>query len=469
MSVFDYSSGTENFFVGTPDDRILSPEWLPAGDYNKDGKFELILTGKSDISDLKVKGIDENGASIFTATFAGIKGKMIGSLADLDMDGVPEILVFESHNSSNPGDSTVYILKTDGSVDKQYRLSSTPQDNENLYPATGDINNDGVREVVVSDDNGNIYVINMLTQTLITYKPGIGRVWAINEFDGDKGNGKEIIVSSLTPPYQIKVLDKDLNEKYIYPPEGSISINSPVSCLILSDLNGDGVNEIIFSADKLYIIRPSLPSDIPAPPSNLQVSLDLNNNVVCVWQDNSDNELGFKIYRSNNPSDPESWKLVGETQTNDTFYVDTSAPSGYWTYRVTAYNECGESNPVEGEVIYVPSSEEDEDEGCFIATAAYGTPFAKEIDYLRKFRDRYLLKNRIGRALVRFYYRHSPPVAEFISKSSLLRKITRFFLAPLVFMVKLLITGHKFVLITIFALPLLLLFFLIRKRRLKNA
>ena len=470
VSVFDYETETEDFFVPTPNDQVLSPEWLPVRDYNNDGKFETILTGASDTADLQVQAIDEDGGEIFTTPFAGVKGKMISCLADLDLDGIPEILVFESHNSSNPGTSRVYLLKkTDGSVDKECDLSQTPTDNENLYPAIGDINNDGIEEVVVSDDNGNIYVLNMLAGTLITSKLNVGRVWAINEFDGNTGNGKEIIVSSLTSPYQIKVLDKDLNEKYVYPPEGSsVSINSPVTSLILSDLNGDGTNEIIFSADKLYIIRPALLSDWPAAPSNLQVSLDLNNNVLCVWTDNSDNELGFKIYRSDNPSDPNSWEFIGETATDVTTYTDTTVSSGYWVYRVTAYNELGESASAESESIYVPPSGGEEGGGgggCFIATAAYGTPLAEEIKYLKEFRDKYLLKNKAGKAFVRFYYRHSPRLAHFIEKSPVLRKITRFLLTPFVFVVKLLIKGHKILLITILTLPFLLLSLLIRRRR----
>jgi hypothetical protein len=72
--------------------------------------------------------------------------------------------------------------------------------------------------------------------------------------------------------------------------------------------------------------------------------------------------------------------------------------------------------------------------GCFIATAAYGTPMAEEIQILREFRDEYLLTNTLGQALVDFYYRNSPPIAEFITEHPSLRPIVRTGLVPAVAM-----------------------------------
>jgi len=71
---------------------------------------------------------------------------------------------------------------------------------------------------------------------------------------------------------------------------------------------------------------------------------------------------------------------------------------------------------------------------CFIATAAYGTPMAEEIENLREFRDRYLLNNSPGQALVDLYYRVSPPIAEFITEHPRLKPIVRGGLAPAVVM-----------------------------------
>jgi len=75
--------------------------------------------------------------------------------------------------------------------------------------------------------------------------------------------------------------------------------------------------------------------------------------------------------------------------------------------------------------------------GCFIATAAYGTPAAEQIDVLREFRDVVLLESAAGSQFVALYYRFSPPVADFIAGNSFFRTLVRELLVdPIVWMVE---------------------------------
>lgn len=70
---------------------------------------------------------------------------------------------------------------------------------------------------------------------------------------------------------------------------------------------------------------------------------------------------------------------------------------------------------------------EHESSACAIATATYGTPLDPRIETLRSYRDTYMSEK-----LAQFYYAHSPPVAELIRRSWLLKHASLLALTPLV-------------------------------------
>jgi len=70
---------------------------------------------------------------------------------------------------------------------------------------------------------------------------------------------------------------------------------------------------------------------------------------------------------------------------------------------------------------------------CFIATAAYGTDTAEEINILREFRDVVLLPSSLGTEFVSLYYEVSPHIAEVIWQHDFLRTAVKVgFLDPIV-------------------------------------
>jgi len=74
---------------------------------------------------------------------------------------------------------------------------------------------------------------------------------------------------------------------------------------------------------------------------------------------------------------------------------------------------------------------------CFIATAAYGSPSSPEVLVFRRFRDEVLLASKIGRGCVHLYYIISPPIASYVVRSIIVRRLVRdVFLKPILHLLR---------------------------------
>jgi len=130
---------------------------------------------------------------------------------------------------------------------------------------------------------------------------------------------------------------------------------------------------------------------------------------------------------------------------------------------VTGYYECHTIRP--SEVVGILANKTN----CFVATASYGSPMAKEVDTFRHFRDTYLIPTKLGLKFVRWYYREGPKYAHFIAKSDTYRAVARGFLwLPLQFAKISLLYGlgvGLMFLFTILIAPLALLGWMLKQRR----
>jgi len=117
---------------------------------------------------------------------------------------------------------------------------------------------------------------------------------------------------------------------------------------------------------------------------------------------------------------------VSATTSDSDYDLSNNSPSGSGS--AGGFSSCEEFDFELGDVAIAP--------GCFIATAAYGTPMHADLDTLRDFRDRFMLTNRPGQALVHFYYRYSPPMADYIAERDWLRAVVRGLLAPIIYTIK---------------------------------
>lgn len=78
------------------------------------------------------------------------------------------------------------------------------------------------------------------------------------------------------------------------------------------------------------------PNSIPIPPTSLEALIIDNNTIKLIWEDNSDNEDGFEIYKDN--------QLIATTEKNATEYIDKEVKiDTLYVYEVKAVNDAGKS------------------------------------------------------------------------------------------------------------------------------
>jgi titin len=92
-------------------------------------------------------------------------------------------------------------------------------------------------------------------------------------------------------------------------------------------------------------VQADVPNVIPADPTNLSATTVASTQTNLAWTDNSNNEDGFRIERSDNGGS--TWNQVGQTAANVTTFNNTGlTPATGYMYRVYAFNAVGDSaNP----------------------------------------------------------------------------------------------------------------------------
>jgi hypothetical protein len=410
-----------------------------------DAKVMAIFGKESDTDDIVLLAIDVfTGNPLWTKKLVGVRGRLKIYVSDVDIIGVRT----STENSSFP--LTVYTFNPEnGSILLQVPIGVYTVD---ANVCVSDIDNDGIKEVIISDTNGNIYIVDIINGWVKNVKYNVGKVWATVDFDGKSDYNKEIIVSKGS---YIKVLDSSLNELMSY------DLKDTIVRVIVSDVNNDGRIEIIASSlTTTYILKPSSTVEYPNSPIKLTGFIGAGGVYISwVYISNGAPLSGFKIYRS---VDGFTWgEPIATTTADKRFYKDIPE-LGTWYYKVSAYNDYGEvdasSVVVNGEesagssiIISFPGAFPPESKGCFIASVCFGEN-SWQVKILKEFRDRFLLKNNIGRSFVRFYYEHSPKISEFLRENRIFKVIVKVSLYPIVFVVYLIINGNGI-------LPFLLLIF----------
>jgi len=99
-------------------------------------------------------------------------------------------------------------------------------------------------------------------------------------------------------------------------------------------------------------------------------------------------------------------------------------PQSEYAIGIRARGACGTSETT-FQRIATPAAPYAKLSGCFIATAAFGSELAPEVQALRTVRDAAVARSPIARAAVDIYYRSSPPFAAAIARSDTARALVR--------------------------------------------
>ena len=103
----------------------------------------------------------------------------------------------------------------------------------------------------------------------------------------------------------------------------------------------------------------------------------------------------------------------------------------YWI-GVRAYDDCHNNGAVSIVKVTTANRTAGAVDACFVATAAYGSRMASDVELLRHVRDTLLEKTVIGELATQAYYTFGPAVAGVVGESELLRASARAVLQPII-------------------------------------
>ena len=130
--------------------------------------------------------------------------------------------------------------------------------------------------------------------------------------------------------------------------------------------------------------------------------------------------------------DPHLAVDLGDPGTTTTFDLERLLPDTAYSVGIRAYDDCKNTGPLTVLSFRTPERTAGEVDACFIATAAYGSVLAGDVEMLRHVRDAVLKRTVLGELFVETYYTFGPPVAGMVGESEVLRWTARTVLEPIV-------------------------------------
>ena len=237
------SSGALQAAPGSPFTVGASPQFVAVGDFNRDGKLDLVTANAGN----NITVLLGDGTGRFTAAtgspFAVGATPQSVAVGDFNGDGNPDIV------TANSGDNTLTILLGDGSggftaaAGSPIAAGTTPQS-----VAIADVNGDGMPDIVTANNGANDVTVLLGDGTGgFTAAPGspfplglFPQSAAVGDFNGD---GKPDIVAADSGNNTVRVL---LGNGFGgFAGGGAFNVGSFPQSVAVADLNEDGKLDIV--------------------------------------------------------------------------------------------------------------------------------------------------------------------------------------------------------------------------------
>lgn len=225
-------------------------------DTNYDGKDEVYVFGTTGspphFGDPIISSYDGNGNLLwqFTVHETSPWSRCIDFVTFVNLDSDPQLEIVGIGNGW--GDYTNYALDTDGTL--LWKFSSRDIGSD---MAVGDVNNDGVDEIVLFTFC-EVYVLDKNGNLVRTIQPHSGSAWSFGTLGDVNGDGIEDIIVAYAA-YGTQEGWGVINSLYVYQSDGTLvwqksyPLNPDGTPMnpILIDLTGNGVKDVVLLANKM--------------------------------------------------------------------------------------------------------------------------------------------------------------------------------------------------------------------------
>lgn len=122
--------------------------------------------------------------------------------------------------------------------------------------------------------------------------------------------------------------------------------------------------------------------------------------------------------------------VPGAPGTSASVIISGLKPATDYVAGVRAADACGQTSTIVTVPFTTPATQFKQVEGCFVATAAWGSAMASQVDALRRARDRLRPASVMAATATDLYYRSGPPAAALLRRSETARAAVRRLLSP---------------------------------------